>query len=331
MASKPLVAPFPWFGGKRLIAKILWDRVGPVRNYVEPFCGSCAMLLSSPTPAPVETVNDADAFLANFWRAVKAAPLEVAAYADYPVSEIDLHARGDYLFYGPGRDEFKARMVADPEFYDAKRAGWWVWGQCAWIGTGWGPRNAGKGVNRKIPRLGEGGGVGINRHLPHLGNAGKGTNRKLPGNAKQTRLAYIQGEMTALSERLRDVHITCGDWRRVLTDCATVGQRGHRTLVFLDPPYDEAEHKVTYAGGGHVWKDVCEWALEAGKRENMVIALCGYAGTFTPPPDWDVLKWAANGGYGNQGLNRAQMNGHRETVWFSPGAGIGGLFGGENG
>ena len=43
-----LVAPFPWFGGKRTIASDVWKNFGEVRNYVEPFCGSAAMLLGAP-------------------------------------------------------------------------------------------------------------------------------------------------------------------------------------------------------------------------------------------------------------------------------------------
>jgi hypothetical protein len=40
-------------------------------------------------------------------------------------------------------------------------------------------RNPGKGVNRKLPHLGDPG-RGVNRQLPHLGNPGRGVNRQLP-------------------------------------------------------------------------------------------------------------------------------------------------------
>jgi site-specific DNA-adenine methylase len=33
-------APFPWFGGKRRVAPVVWQRFGDVENYVEPFFGS---------------------------------------------------------------------------------------------------------------------------------------------------------------------------------------------------------------------------------------------------------------------------------------------------
>lgn len=131
---RPLQAPFPWFGGKSRIAHIVWDRFGDVPNYVEPFAGSLAVLLARPHEPRTETVNDLDCYLANFWRAVKADPGAVASWADSPVNEADLHARHRWLV---DQNDFRERMKRDPDFYDAKVAGWWAWGICSWIGTGW--------------------------------------------------------------------------------------------------------------------------------------------------------------------------------------------------
>ena len=88
-----LVAPFPWFGGKSRAAHLVWAALGDVNGYVEPFAGSLAVLLARPNPRGVETVNDRDAYLANFWRAVQHDPDAVAHHADWPVSEVDLSAR----------------------------------------------------------------------------------------------------------------------------------------------------------------------------------------------------------------------------------------------
>lgn len=113
------------------MSSLVWSRFGDVRNYCEPFFGSGAVLLNRPQPfSGTETVNDANGWLCNFWRALQADPDSVAAYADSPVSELDLHARGDWLFYRDGADEFVDRLRNDPDYFDAKSAGWWVWGQC---------------------------------------------------------------------------------------------------------------------------------------------------------------------------------------------------------
>ena len=335
--SAALCAPFPWFGGKRRVAAEVWRRFGNVRNYVEPFFGSGAVLLARPQPfAGVETVNDADGLLCNFWRAVQADPAAVAAAADWPVSECDLHARHAVLV--ERRAAITERLMGDPEWYDPKLAGWWVWGACGWIGTGWcagnGPwvreggrlveRNAGQGINRQLPHLGNAG-RGINRQLPHLGDAGRGINRQLPhlGDAGRG-IAYAMSE---LSDRLRRVRIACGDWSRVLGDSVT--WRHGLTAVFLDPPYDDGE--MSYAAGGEgIAADVRAWAQEAGRRPDMRIALCGYSEhDELAGAGWTRHAWKAHGGYGNRNGGDANVNRHREAVWFSPaclGAAQPGLF-----
>lgn len=128
-------APFPWFGGKSRVAHIVWDRFGDVATYNEPFAGSLAVLLGRPHEPRIETVNDLDCYLANFWRALQADPDGVAKYADSPVNEADLHARHRWLVEVARANA--ERCMTEPDFYDVKVAGWWVWGQCLWIGSGW--------------------------------------------------------------------------------------------------------------------------------------------------------------------------------------------------
>jgi hypothetical protein len=156
-----LRAPFPWFGGKSRVAHLVWDRFGEVRNYVEPFFGGGSVLLCRPGEPGIETVNDADAYLSNFWRAVAADPDQVAHHADWPVNEADLHARHRWLVETAA--ERVARVKTDPEYFDPKVAGWWVWGQCLWIGSGWcaRPEWTGRAASGKLPAIaGRGGGRG---------------------------------------------------------------------------------------------------------------------------------------------------------------------------
>ena len=129
-----LKAPFPWFGGKSRVASMVWDRFGDVPNYVEPFAGSLAVLLGRPHAPKTETVNDLDCYLANFWRAIKLNPSTTAAWADWPVNEADLLARHRWL---DAQSDFRERIKADPNYFDCRIAGWWVWGLCQWIGSGW--------------------------------------------------------------------------------------------------------------------------------------------------------------------------------------------------
>lgn len=166
-------APFPWFGGKRRVADVVWRAFGAdCPNYIEPFAGSLAVLLARPGGAgKIETVNDADRYLANFWRAVTAAPEAVAAAADWPVNEADLHARHKWLV---NQAEFRERMHTDPDFFDVKIAGWWVWGLCQWIGGGW----CVEPQNKKHPKL-DGIGKGIHSDAGH-GKARMSRSRQRP-------------------------------------------------------------------------------------------------------------------------------------------------------
>lgn len=199
--TNPLKAPFPWFGGKSRVASLVWERFGSVSNYVEPFFGSGACLLGRPLPFEGnETVNDLDGYIANFWRAIKWHPDEVAENADCPVNENDLHARHAWLV--AQKDSLRARLEGDPEFCDAKIAGWWVWGMACWIGGGF---CSGKGPWRvqdgKLVHLGDNG-QGVHRQLVHLGNNGQGVQR---------RLVHLGNWFAALSRRLERVRVSSGD------------------------------------------------------------------------------------------------------------------------
>lgn len=154
-----LKAPFPWFGGKRRVADVVWRAFGDVPNYVEPFFGSGAVLLGRPHDGKIETINDIDRYVANFWRSVQADPIEVARWADHPVNEADMHARHKWLV---NQAEFRERMHADPDFFDVKVAGWWVWGLCMWIGAGW----CVEPKNHKHPKL-DGIGKGVHSDTAH--------------------------------------------------------------------------------------------------------------------------------------------------------------------
>ena len=299
-----LSAPFPWFGGKRQVSDLVWSRFGAVKNYVEPFFGSGAVLLQRPEPFDgSETVNDRDGFVANFWRALAADPDGLTAAADWPVNECDQHARHVWLV--SQRDTLTAKLEGDSEFYDVKIAGWWVWGIGVWIGAGWCSGNGPWQVDDagQFVHLGNAG-QGVHRKRVHLGTAGRGENGVLEW-------------MRALTERLRRVRVCCGDWTRVCGPTPTVNQG--LTAVFLDPPYSEGERTADlYAkDSGTIAADVRAWALEWGDDPRMRIALCGYDGEHDMP-GWDVVPWKACGGYGSQGTGKGRENSTREVVWFSP-------------
>lgn len=331
--------PFPWFGGKTKIAPIIWERFGDVPNFVEPFFGSGAMLRLRPHwPFDEEfirreTVNDYDGHVCNFWRATQYDPEAVSHYLDWPVNELDLHARGRWLFCRPESKEFAERMRAEDDFYCPKTAGWWCWFVANWIGglpsVEKNAHRTEECVARQRPHLGRAG-QGVSRQLPHLGDAGKGVTRQLPhlGNAEASGACERQSEslrywMCVIADRLRLVRVCCGNWDRVCGKSVT-WNNASPCAVFLDPPYSaEAgrDNNLYSTENASVAHDVREWCLIEGKRDDMRICLAGYAGEgheALEAAGWDVVAWKSSGGYASQGNGNGKENAHRERLWFSP-------------
>lgn len=307
-----LAAPFPWFGGKALACETVWSAFGTVDNYVEPFAGSAAMLLGAPDGKRVETINDFDGMVANFWRAVAADPEAVAHHADWPCNENDLFARHSWLVRQ--RESLTEQLHADPDWYDAKIAGWWCWGACNWIGSDW---CSGTG-----PWIHDGTGLVDARQLPHLGDAGRGINRQLPHLSagqgdEHPRSAYIREWFALLHARLRDVRVTCGDWTRVVKDSVTT--RHGLTAVFLDPPYTKGAMDYSAGGMGLGIADaVRDWCAANGNNKALRIVLCGHAGEHDSllSNGWHTREWTARKGYAL--TDEAVANSASETVWCSP-------------
>lgn len=313
-----LKAPFPYFGGKSKVAPIVWQRFGRIDNYVEPFFGSGAVLLACPQPGHTETVNDADALLTNFFRALQADPEAVAYHADYPVSELDLHARHRWLVKQRADVE---RLLDDPTWFDVQAAGWWVWGISQWIGSGWCPpegargRTKDGGVWQQSPYL-KTDAQGVHRksfgQLPHMGGNGD-VSKGVHGLEAQSNLVdYFH----ALAARLRRVRVTCGDFARVLGPSVT--WRHGTTAVFLDPPYDLSSRASVYAVETDAAHRARAWAIANGDNPLLRIAYCGYEDGAEWPEGWQAYRWKTSGGYGSQGNGRGRENANREVIYFSP-------------
>ncbi len=292
-----LKAPFPYFGGKSKVAHLVWERFGDVGHYIEPFAGSLAVLLARPhwRPGMHETVNDADGLLANFWRAMTQDPDAVIARADWPVSEVDMCARSNHLQREAA--SVTGRLLADPRWFDAELAGWWVWGQCASIPGSW-PRKP-----------------GINA-----------ANRKLQGYQAPRGWTYTSQEgrkWLSLRDRLAGVQVMCGDWARAVSSPTRMGLVYGDWCpvgVFLDPPYGDTRAVCYATDCTSVHKSVTAWALEHGGDERLRICIAGYEGEHDTLEceGWSVEAWSTRGGMAHMGDGRGRANAKRERLWFSP-------------
>lgn len=99
--------PFPYFGGKQTLAPVIADLLPAHGHYVEPYGGSLALLLAK-KPSAMETVNDLDGDLVNFWRVLRDRPEDlVRACALTP------HSRAEHVAaYAPTEDDLeRARRI----------------------------------------------------------------------------------------------------------------------------------------------------------------------------------------------------------------------------
>lgn len=340
MTEQTLKTPFPYFGGKRQIAALVWSRLGNPDNVIEPFAGSLAVLLLRPDPPRVETVNDVDCMVANFWRATRHDPEGVAEHADGPVNEADLHARHRWLVLSDHAAEFRRRMRSEPLYFDSRIAGSWCWGLCCWIGSGWcdasqferheNQRVAGKlsGVHNDLPEK-----------RPQISGSGRGTKYGDGVHAGSpatlgtcaARREWLLAWFGRLRDRLRQVRVCCGDWSRVCSSESTTTHLG-LTGVYLDPPYPrrtrgkKSRTGKIYATDGaaktpeQIRDEVLAWCREHGANPMMRVVVSGYEGDgyeALEPLGWRCEWWAAPGGYGNMTAT-GKANAKRERLWSSP-------------
>jgi hypothetical protein len=279
-------------------------RLGSPAQYIEPFCGSAAVLLAAPRPASLEVINDGSGFIANFWRSVKHQADIVAQWADYPVSHIDLGARHQWLM---ARRGYIGEALSDPDWPgDAKVAGWWLWGQCCWIGSGWcdwfgqvpHASDAGMGIQAlgKVPHASDAGmGIQAIGQVPHASDAGMG----LWTSCGKTAFRWL----CRLAARLERVRIVHGAWHR----CLNNHFGGDDTAVFLDPPY--RSYETVYGSNASIADETEAWAKQ---NRHLRIALCGHAGDYDLP-DWTIVEWS-RGRLTYSGSKTTD----KECVWYSP-------------
>ena len=285
-----LKAPFPYYGGKSRWAATILERLGTdIQVYVEPFAGSLAVLLASDVHAR-EVVCDTDGHICNFWRALAADPEAVAYWADYPTIHQDLTARHRWLIQW-ARDNSEL-LSTDPEWFDVKAAGWWVWGISSWIGGQWCLDRGDKGVSAQMPKVPNypgGSGVQVQRvSIPKVsdkrpyvksnpGGQGVQVQRLSIGSARYRLMLWFN----ALADRLESVVVLNRSWESALSPTTLMHtSTGPKPPVgiLLDPPYDIANRSATLyhsdADGTSDSVAAASWAWAVEHGDTYRIAYC---------------------------------------------------------
>lgn len=316
MAPHQLPPAFPYPGGKRNAATLVWNAFGDVGGYIEPFCGTAAVLLGRPpfTGNRVETVNDADGLLVNALRAIRHDPLQVAREAFISISEVDYHARLAWCVDW-GKSYGVPWLEGDPEAYDLRAGAWWLYMMACAVGSA--PTDAGAWVVES-GRLVKGSqkGAGIRRAIPHVGGSARGILRAQPTWFGETHEGRAATYCQMLASRLSRVRITAGDWTRPLAPSVLKSRTGAPGVaVFLDPPYKGTER--VYADGGDVGlSDAArKWCMQADPA--LKIAIAGYDNEHDELLEIGYSVQKSIGGQGS-GYSSNAANGRRERIWFSP-------------
>lgn len=96
LKKRKKLVPFGWYGGKFNHLQWLLPLLPEAHHYCEPFGGSAAVLLNR-TPSPVETYNDLDGEVVNFFRVLRENTEElVKAVAFTPFSREEFYLSINY-------------------------------------------------------------------------------------------------------------------------------------------------------------------------------------------------------------------------------------------
>lgn len=220
-SAMPIKALAPWFGGKRTLAPRIVAELGKHNFFVEPFCGSLAIIMAKPK-AGMETVNDLHSDLINLARVVASD------------SAPDLFARAARMLMHEGiHAEFKAALTlieCDPapsvdavEPRHVDRA-------LAYLVMSWQGRNGSAGTRP--------GNITMARRFTSNGGSGG------------LRWSSAVESIPAWHERLRGVSITQMDAFELLDRL----EDAPGTVVYADPPYLRKSDKYIHdlAPGDHL-------------------------------------------------------------------------------
>ena len=122
--------------------------------------------------------------------------------------------------------------------------------------------------------------------------------------------------MRALSTRLTNTRITCGDWRRVTKPSVTraTAGTGGITAILLDPPYSTSGDLYAH-GDNEIAHTVGDWCASE-TTDGMRVIISGYNNDHDQllGHGWTKIEGRAT----SAGYNKDGKSGRRERLWCSP-------------
>jgi DNA adenine methylase len=206
-----------WFGGKRTLAPTIVSELGAHSMYVEPFCGSMAVLLAKP-PCSHDIVNDLHGDLINLARVIASDRWEELynrLYRTLCSEDIFKECKVEFL----GRDIEPPKTIKDVADEHIERA--YIYFVVSWIG-----RNGTSGTKRQ-------------NHQP--------SKRWTPGGGSGgVRFASAVDSIRAWHERLRRVNIMNMDGFELIEKV----EDSPMLAMYVDPPYMMGGARTGGSGSG---------------------------------------------------------------------------------
>lgn len=200
--TTPTSLPFAYNGKKTNAAKQIWELLGDPKHYIEPFAGSCAVLLSRPHDYTqrYETINDYDAYLTNLLRAIKLDPEKLFEHVDAtPANRIECAALRKEAH--TEEENLRELIEADRTYCDVDTAA---------------------------------------QYYAMLCDSFPGSSGLRAAPSTHVRLSYRDGLkpiFEQIAQRFRHVCIHAASWETLVTNAQLPSPTG----VYLDPPYDKTE------------------------------------------------------------------------------------------
>jgi DNA adenine methylase len=208
-----LTAMAPWFGAKRTLAKRICNEIGPHGMYVEPFCGSCAVLFAKKVCSH-EIVNDLHDQLINLARVLASDRygelmdrIERTLYAEAVHAEARQYIRAGELPVAPS--------IVDVEPEHVLAAYWFLI-------YSWQSRNGAAGTNDSQHTF--------------------GVNYKCSNGTCVRRWEKVAPSIQTWHARLKNVQIISVDALELIE--RTGDQKG--TVIYCDPPYFKKSQKYIH-------------------------------------------------------------------------------------
>lgn len=220
--QKPLKPPFQFFGRKDYVAPLVWQFLGDVKIYCEPFGGSLAVLLARPNydiHSHHEIVGDIDGLIINCYRAIRAAPRTVAEILDrYNWSECDVVAAVKELKQWAASGSVN-KLQTSLDYYDARIAALFI--------------SAMSFLLSPSPTLH----TNTTKYYTTNWLLSRKDGQFAVGNDGFVRNIAIRDNLIAIANRLKHVRMFCRDWKETVHIALAAAKKTRQPVgFFLDPP-----------------------------------------------------------------------------------------------